>query len=434
MKTAYSYQIPAIELCKRTDTLELDDRGLGKTYIAISAMHYVGGGFPKLIICNKQAREQWKQEILDEYPDDEVLVFDRMEPKVRYQRDCWMIMHHWVASKFTKIIANNLYGAVCADECHRFKNRDTDISKAIKRFETLRKIGLSGTPIEHGPRDFFSVLQWLHPHRYTSLWDFNTKYAEMKKTWTPNGYKLKTTGKCSNPSGLAAEIAPFSIRRTKSEVAHWLPPKRIFRVPVSMNPDQQKLYNFIDSIDDIEAVNPDTNEYYYVPNQMSKLTKLHQVASNPAILDKSARSSKLEWVDEYIRDNPDMRCIITSRYRSSAVHMSHRYNAALVIGGHEDGLSEFKSGGVKHLVGTIGALGESHSLPMADVIICIDQDYNGIIMDQVIDRHHRINTTLQKDVIMLYTPNTVDDLVLECIDKKWTENELIYAYLKGMHV
>ena len=429
-KIPHPYQNTAIELGKSRNMMLLDDRGLGKTLCCVE-IGKSAVGFPKLVICNKTARAQWKDEILDQCPDAEVLILDKISKGSRFQRDCWIIIHYWVASAFKKYLSESaLYGAVFIDEAHRIKNRQTDISKSIHKIESLRKVAVSGTPIEHGPRDFWSSLNWLYPNQYRSLWDFVKKHCELKKQWTPNGIKNVTTGRCIDPARLAREIAPFSIRRMKSEVAPWLPPKRIFRIPVEMESNQRKLYDFIDSVEDIEAVDDD-GEYHYLPNQMAKLTRLHQIASNPAILNRNGESAKLLWVDDYLRDNPNTRCIIVSRYKSNANMMAHRYNAAIVVGGHEEGLDEFKSGSVKHLVGTIAALGESHSLPMADCVICVDQDYNSILMDQVIDRHHRTNTTAQKDVIMLFIPGTVDDLVLKCIDEKLSENELIYEFMKG---
>lgn len=433
-KTPHAYQDKAIDLCISRNALVLDDRGLGKTLEAIVSMHNVGGGLPKLVICNKTARTQWRAEILDQYPGSEVLVLDEVPIKARFQRDCWIVTHYWVVSTFYKVLSNNLFGAICVDECHRIKNKDTNIATGLKKLQTLRKIGLSGTPIEHGPRDFFSMLQWLYPEYYTSLWEFVSRYCELKDQYIPsmNTFKKKTTGRCSDPEGLARSIASFSIRRMKADVAPWLPPKNIMRIPVEMNDDQNALYQFMNSVTDIEAIDDD-GEYYFIPNELSKLTKLHQIASSPVMVGKPYTGSKIKWLEDYINDNPSTRCIIVSRYRFNAIDIAHRLNAAIVVGGLEQGIEEFKSGKVKHLCGTIAALGESHSLPMADCIICVDQDYNSILMDQVIDRHHRINTTSQKDVIMLYVPNTVDELVLECIDNKWNENELIYEFMKGFN-
>lgn len=428
MKTPRKYQQDAIDLGISRNTLIADDRGLGKTLMGIE-IGAAMAGLPRLIICNKTSRLQWKEEILDQYPDDNVIIFEEPIVGKRYQEDgLWVICHHWQVSNFNFAFNNTLWGMVCLDEAHRIKNRDTRIANSIKHIETTRKIALTGTPVEHGPRDFFSVLQWLYPQYYTSLWDFVQKHCELEKKWTPNGMKKKTTGKCLNPDLLAYELSPFTIRRTKAEVAPQLPPKNIMRIPVAMNEKQQKYYDIIDKADDVEV--KIGNEVITLLNRMAQFTMLHQIASAPIAAGFDIISSRISWLADYIDDNPNTRFIILSRYRKIAEFVSLYFGTALVIGGKEIGLSDFKSGKMKHITGTIGAMAESLSLDMADCIVFIDQDYNAIMMDQAQDRHHRMTTTTQKDVIMLYTPGTVDDLVLGCIDGKFADTELIYKFIQ----
>lgn len=430
MKVPRPYQSIAIDLGSSRNALIADDRGLGKTLEAIEIGKSIAG-LPRLIVCNKTAKQQWADEILDQCPHGEVIIFEEPIAGERYQReDVWVIAHFWQVSNFITAFNHTLWGMVCIDEAHRIKNRDTDISNALKRIESIRKIALTGTPIEHGPRDFFSILQWLYPQYYTSLWDFVQRHCVLEKKWTPNGFKNKA-GKALDPALLAAELSPFTIRRTKLEVAPELPDKRVSRVPVLMTPRQSRLYKAINESDDIEV--EFEGHHIIMLNKMAQFTLLHQIASLPissSELPLGIPSGKLSWITDYLKDNSSTRCIILSRYRKCAEAISKLFGTALVVGGKTIGLDEFVHGSIQHISGSIGAMAESLSLEMADCIIFIDQDYNSILMDQAQDRHHRITSTSTKDVIMLYTPGTVDDLVWECIVGKWNETDLIYNFIK----
>ena len=108
--------------------------------------------------------------------------------------------------------------------------------------------------------------------------------------------------------------------------------------------------------------------------------------------------------------------------------IAQKLKAPLVIGAQE--VPDIQKLRPKTLVGTIGALGESHDLPWMDVAIFVDVDWSSTAMQQAKDRIHRINITSPKLALYLYHPGTVDDLIFEALDKKWSDIELVQNYLR----
>ena len=97
------------------------------------------------------------------------------------------------------------------DEAQHIKNPGSGNAKSCKNLTAARRIVLSGTPLENAPEDLWSIMDFLQPGMLGSLAEFRRSYCgsaaddpEMKRE-------------------LAARIAPFIKRRTKTCVTPDLP-------------------------------------------------------------------------------------------------------------------------------------------------------------------------------------------------------------------
>lgn len=280
--------------------------------------------------------------------------------------------------------------------------------------------------MEKNPSDLWSVLHWLYPTQYTSYWNFFERYVETSVNYM--GYQIIVGGK--NLDQLAAEIGSFFFRRTKAEVAPQLPPKIMQRVEVRMDEQQAKIYKTIKASRDIE-VDVGLSETMIIKNALAKIVRLQQVSSDPILLGFDLQSAKIEWVTDFVEDNPDETLVIFTKFRDTAIRLSRTLKADLIVGGQTHaGGKDFISGKTNVLVGTIAAMGEGLNLQRARTAIFIDQEWSSVKMVQAVDRIHRIDDTQPKNIIYLHTGGTVDGLVLEALDKKWSDLDLAYKYLK----
>ena len=70
------------------------------------------------------------------------------------------------------------------------------------------------------------------------------------------------------------------------------------------------------------------------------------------------------------------------------------------------------------MIGTVGALGTSHTLTVARNVIFYDSPWNPADIEQAEDRCHRPGTTSSVFVYSLITKGTVDEKVHEILSRK----------------
>lgn len=126
---------------------------------------------------------------------------------------------HW--DDLQAILGGRRYVAV-ADELHYCKNRK------IKRTEVLWDLvhagacvarwGLTGTPMRNRPRDLWALFQFCGEGQAGNYWHFAKRYCAAFR----GEFGWDDTGE-SNTEELAKRLTAISYRKTRQEVAAWLP-------------------------------------------------------------------------------------------------------------------------------------------------------------------------------------------------------------------
>lgn len=219
------------------------------------------------------------------------------------------------------------------------------------------------------------------------------------------------------------------IQRTKLEVRADLPPKIETFVELDMHPAQAAAYRKIASAVDPMVLLAEGVETS-VSIVLTQILRLIQITTDPALLGLPVASSvKLDWIDGWLEDNPNESVIIGTRFRETAIKIAERYEGfKLIIGGNRATVDST----VKRVVGTIAAMGEGLDLPHIDHMICVDVEWSSILMQQFLDRIHRINIDTAKNIYYLICVDTVDSLIHTAIRNKWNTKELAERYLKGI--
>lgn len=462
MKTPFDFQRTAIELITDRNALINDKCGLGKTLTAIWGLEaFVKQGDrptrslgPHLVVCIKNSRVQWAREINETLPgfqrafilDTDGTVLDVNLNKVGNIQTGGLvpgiiITHYENIIKWGPELSKVSWITIIADEAHKIKNRKAKRTLRLKLLKADRKIALTATPMEKRPSDYWSIINWLYPKHFTSYWDFTERYEEFELASQWKQYPQFVGPR--NMEDLARDIGPFTLARTKEEVAPQLPPKILQEIPLELTFQQKKLYDTIAASKDIEVSLEDFQEdkidhladdWMLVKNILSKIIRLQQVVSDPQLLGYKIDSCKLQWLDEFLMNNPDEPVVIFSKFRNVAMGIAAKYKAPCLIGGIKNPTmtaAEFITGKKDIIVGTIGAMGIAiDGLQRASTAIFMEQEWSTIAMEQAQDRIHRINITAPKNIIFLYGEKTVDRLVLDALTQKWTDRELVRQYIK----
>jgi SNF2 family DNA or RNA helicase len=107
--------------------------------------------------------------------------------------------------------------------------------------------------------------------------------------------------------------------------------------------------------------------------------------------------------------------------------LAELYDGDLIVGGDRR-IDRFEAGTTRLLFGTIDAMGEGLNLQQARIAIFLDSHWSATKMTQAIDRIHRITADEAKVIYLLHSCRE-DKMVLDALDHKWTEEELVYHYL-----
>jgi len=181
----------------------------------------------------------------------------------------------------------------------------------------------------------------------------------------------------------------------------------------------------------------DGSDELLITNTLARITRLQQVLSDPSMapLNQHITSAKLEWVRNYVKDNPGIPMLVFSKFRAPVMRLAEELNGALHVGSGgavqiRRGVEEFRRGKSDILCGTIDALGEGLDLGRASRAIFIDQHWSTRAMQQAYDRIHRITADEPKHIIVLHVPHTVDELVKHVLEDGWSIQQMVYRALK----
>ena len=161
------------------------------------------------------------------------------------------------------------------DEAQLIKNPMSATAKAAKKLKAHRRLALTGTPIENRLSEIWSIFDFVAPGLLGDLARFEQRYS------TPID-----RGDSKAAARLRAAIHPFTLRRTKEEVAKDLPEKIDIEQSVELAPEQQKLYGQV--LQEVRAsVLGEIDKVGVAKAQiqiLAALTRLRQVACDPRLL------------------------------------------------------------------------------------------------------------------------------------------------------
>ena len=303
------------------------------------------------------------------------------------------------------------YDLVALDESQLIKNSETARTKLVKKAfaETPKKILLTGTAIKSRPYEFFSQLNFVDPKEWKNAHHFGVKYCNGKETnfgWDYSG--------SSNLEELYQRISPYFLRRLKSEVLKFLPPKTFTEIPIELTTEEYKKYKSIER-DVIEDAKENDTEVNY----LSKIQKLKQFTSYA----KTLRA--IEFIQEVI--DGEEKIVVFTEYLETARKIAEHFWQTSVVFTGEKNMSEKQEAVDKFMndkktkvfVGTIGAAGVGITLTSASISLFVDQPYTPADREQAEDRIHRASSKADKiQIIRLYCQDTIDVDIIQLLDLK----------------
>ncbi|KAK7739126.1 hypothetical protein SLS53_005762 [Cytospora paraplurivora] len=142
------------------------------------------------------------------------------------------------------------WDAVIADECHKIKERRSQITMAMDNVNALCRIGLTGTAIQNKYEELWTLLNWTQPGHFGSLYEWDQRIAKPLTRGQSHDATLKELSRARKiAKQLVQNVLPeFFLRRMKSLIAHQLPKKSDRVVFCPLTDSQRQAYqNLLDS-------------------------------------------------------------------------------------------------------------------------------------------------------------------------------------------
>jgi ATP-dependent DNA helicase len=152
-----------------------------------------------------------------------------------------------VAMNDGKKLQNLDWKYLIVDEGHRLKNKDCRLLRELKALKADNRLLLSGTPLQNNLTELWSLLHFILPDIFQDLQTFQTWFDFDEQLHSEDGTQriIEEEGKNKTISKLHTILDPFLLRRLKTDVLKFLPPKREYVILAPMTQKQMKFNNAI---------------------------------------------------------------------------------------------------------------------------------------------------------------------------------------------
>ncbi|GIG66626.1 hypothetical protein Pen01_29210 [Phytomonospora endophytica] len=413
----------------RTGAILADDMGLGKTLQTIALLAGRSTTRPHLVVCPTSVVGNWAREIARFAPGLRIVRHHgpgRASEATAFAPGAVVITSYSLLLRDLALLSDVDWEVLVLDEAQQIKNHTGQTAKAARAVPARARIALTGTPVENRLAELWSIMDFANPGLLGPHKRFAKRFAEPIELRRDPGATAR----------LRELIAPYLLRRLKSEVATDLPAKLESTVACTLTREQAKLYRkTVKGALDVGL----GDGFERHGRVLALLTALKQICNHPAQFlgetegPLTGRSGKLDRVTEMLGEIVDSgdRALVFTQYRKMGELLAGHLSAELdlprvpflhggVSGtGREAMVDAFQDGSAPPiLLVSLKAGGTGLNLTAANHVVHYDRWWNPAVEDQATDRAHRIGQTRRVDVHKLVTGGTLEERVAELLERK----------------
>ena len=403
-----------------------DDMGLGKTIQVIALLRTTRqSDRTSLIVAPTSLTYNWLSELNRFAPELSAAVVNGSAPQrarvlrhVAEAKDVDVIITSYpLIRRDVDLLAEIAFRFVILDEAQNIKNAGSYAAAAVKRLQGDTRLALTGTPMENGIGELWSIFDFVLPGYLPNYHLFLRRYQDG-----------------ANSADLQRRIRPFLTRRLKQDVLSELPDKVETRLTALMTPEQQAVYDAA-----MERLRPKVRQLLADGSLsrsrmevLSAITELREICCHPSlVLDGYTGSSGkmdmlLELLPGMIRSG--RRILIFSQFTSMLKILRPKLeeqgwpvmylDGDTPAGERVEDTEKFNTGDTPLFLISLRAGGSGLNLTGADTVIHYDPWWNPAAEDQATDRAHRIGQTRKVDVLRLVMGNSIEEQVVELGERK----------------
>lgn len=409
-----------------------DDMGLGKTIQMLSLLlskKEEGKDCSALVVCPASLVLNWQNEILKFAPQLSVLIImgtliERKALLKKIDEYEVVITSYDLLKRDVERYKDKVFRYHVIDEAQYIKNQGTQNAKAVKTIKSEQRFALTGTPVENRLSELWSIFDFLMPAYLYS-------YKKFKNTYETDIVK---SGDKDKMAMLGKQVAPFMLRRLKSNVLKELPDKVESVVYAQMEGEQKKLY-FANLAKTKSEINKNIEQKGFESSKiaiLALLTKLRQICCHPSLCyeDYKAESAKLEVCIELLLEatSSGHKVLLFSQFTSMLDIIEDRLSAEgisyyMLTGSTSkekrmELVDKFNANDTQVFLISLKAGGTGLNLTGADVVIHYDPWWNIAAQNQATDRTHRIGQKNSVQVYKLIEKGTIEEKILKLQESK----------------
>lgn len=403
-----------------------DDMGLGKTIQTIAwilralAAKATGAAQPVLVVAPLTLLSNWRHEFAKFAPSLRVYVHQGDMRHVGSGFKKAAAEADVVVTSYALIVRDHRefaeveWDGIVLDEAQAIKNPDTHAARAIRALGVRRRLALTGTPIENGVADIWSLEEFLNPGLLGDRKSFADRFV-----------KPLATDPCSaQGKKLRRALEPFVLRRLKSDpaVAGGLGEKREIREYCALAPAERAEYER--ALADYRAGERRQGDIFAL---LTRLKLACDGFDGEAVA--GGKVDRLVELVETIFENGES-VLIFSQYAKVGEALKKMLercftqpiaflHGGLTVAQREEQIALFDgTAGPAAFVLSLRAGGFGLNLTKATHVIHFDRWWNPAVEGQATDRAHRIGQEKTVFVHVFVTEGTVEDRVEEILDRK----------------
>ncbi len=405
-----------------------DDMGLGKTLQVIALLlgaKESGNTLPSLICCPASLVLNWEAEIKKFAPQlNAVTVIGtaaEREKQLAQAEDCDVLVTSYdLLKRDTKLYEKRSFYYMVIDEAQFIKNRNTKAAQGVKTVPSKYRCALTGTPIENRLSELWSIFDFLMP-------GYLHTYTRFKERFEVPAIK---DGDAVALSLLNKMVAPFILRRLKTEVLKELPEKTETVIYSALGDEQGKLYKANAALAKEKIASSDFSKEQIAI--LAILTRLRQICCDPMLCyeNYTEESGKLQACIELLREAVDggHKVLLFSQFTSMLDIIAKRLTLEGISFYTLEGKTKkeerkrlvdaFNADRTEVFLISLKAGGTGLNLTSADVVIHFDPWWNVAAQNQATDRAHRIGQEKPVTVYKLVAKDTIEERIIALQEAK----------------
>jgi hypothetical protein len=412
-----------------------DDMGLGKTLQALALLLDRAPQGPALVVAPTSVCMNWIGEIARFAPTLNVILFgsgDRQQTLTDLKPFDLVVASYGLLQQETELFTAVQWHSIVLDEAQAIKNHATKRSQAAMALQGDFRMICSGTPLENHLGELWNLFRFINPGLLGSLEHFNERYAGPIERQQDAGARNR----------LRKLIAPFMLRRTKSQVLSELPSRTEILRQVELSKEEAALYEALrrEALERLADTGAQAGQRNI--QILAEIMKLRRACCNPQLVAPALGlpSSKLaafgELLDELLENRH--KALVFSQFVDHLSLIRNELDARGVRYQYLDGstpmqeravrVKAFQAGDGDVFLISLKAGGTGLNLTAADYVIHMDPWWNPAVEDQASDRAHRIGQTRPVTIYRLVAQGTIEEKI---VDLHKTKRALADSLLEG---